>query len=243
MLRKAMGSDLIEAAEAAELLGVSHRSVHHFVRQGLLHPRYPRGRKLNAPALFHREEVAALAEVRERKLDFRQVAATALQAHVSARSLERRVEFLETLLGSKYATLSMEEEDVVAVYADARQASEAPPARVDEIMRWSSIFMGIGEEFLEALEAFTSDSEAWRVFLDLASATIRDAPLEDFAHDKELEMAYAYLKYARETMRRVVFFHVRNRYGERTANEFITTPEEDVHAGVLRLLGGVLGNH
>jgi hypothetical protein len=239
MREEAMGSDLIDVMEAAELLGVSHRSVHHFVRQGLLKPRYPRGRKLNAPELFLREEVSALVEARERKLDFRQVGTVALQAHASSRALERRVEFLEQLLGRSYATLPLDEEDVVALYSEAREGIEVPPTDVTSVMRWSGIFLSMSEEFLEVLTAITNDIEAWKVFLDLSSAMLRDAPLDVLAYDKELEAAYGYFKYARENMRRVLYFHVRNQYGPRTANHTLSLPEEDVHEGVLRLLGGV----
>ena len=239
MLEKVMGSSLIEVGEAAELLGVSHRSVHHFVRQGLLRPRYPRGRKLNAPEMFHREEVAALAEAREKKLDFQQITAAAMQAHASSRALERRVEFLEQLLGRSYASLSLEDDDVAAIYAEARQGAEVPPIDVAGVMRWSSIFLSIGEEFLERLTAVTGDEEAWRAFLDLSAAIIRDAPLDTFSYDKELEAAFGYFRYARENMRRVVYFHLRNCYGPQTASHFVKPLAGDAHTGVLNLLGGM----
>lgn len=239
MFRKVMGRDLIGVKEAAELLGVSPRSVHHFVRQGLLKPRYERGRGLNSPEMFSKEEVAALVEVRAEKVDFRSVMTAARQAHASTRSLERRVEFLEKLLGSGYRTLSLDPEDVTAVYASARMASEAPPVTVDGAMHWAQVFLSLGEEFLEELEAVTSDPEAWHVFLDLLSAMIRDAPLSHFAHDKELEAAYAHLKYAGENMKRTVYFHLRNRYGDVAANSFSA---KDAHSEVLRLLSGVFSN-
>lgn len=239
MLEKVMGSSLIEVEEAAELLGVSHRSVHHFVRQGLLRPRYPRGRKLNAPEMFHREEVAALVEARERKLDFHQITTAAMQAHASSRSLERRVEFLEQLLGRSYATLSLEEEDVSAIYAEARRGMEVPPLNVEGVMRWSAIFLSVGEEFLERLVAVTGDTESWRVFLDLSAAIIRDAPLDTFSYDKELEAAFGYFRYARENVRRVIYFHLRNCHGERAAAYIVKPKTNDAHAGVLNLLGGM----
>ncbi len=242
MFEKVMGSDLIEVAEAADLLGVSHRSVHHFVRQGLLRPRYPRGRKLNAPEMFHREEVAALAELRERKVDFQQVTAAAMQAHASTRALERRVEFLEKLLGHSRATLPVGEEEVAALYAEARRGIEVPPINVDGVMRWSSIFLSLSEEFLEQLVAVTGDEDAWRTFLDLAAAMLQDAPLDTFSYDKELEAAYGYFKYARESARRVIYFHLRNCHGPRTAAHVIRPPEEDAHAGVLNLLSGVFSS-
>jgi len=242
MREEAMGSDLIDVMEAAELLGVSHRSVHHFVRQGLLKPRYPRGRKLNAPELFLRDEVCALVEAREKRFDFRYTGTIAMQAHASSRALERRVEFLEQLLGRSFATLSLDEEDIVALYAEAKEGVEVPPIDVTGVMRWAGIFLSMGEEFLELLASATNDIESWKVFLDLSAAMLRDAPLDTLSYDKELEAAYGYFRYARESLRRVMYFHVRNQYGPQTAGRTLTVPKEDVHEGVLRLLGGVFRN-
>lgn len=240
MFRKVMGRDLIGVKEAAELLDVSPRSVHHFVRQGLLKPRYERGRGLNAPEMFHKEEVVALSEVRREKVDFKSVVAAARQAHASSRSLERRVEFLEKLLGHSIVTLSLEHDDVVSMYAAARAGIEVPPVTVDGVMHWSKIFLALGEEFLEELEAATSDPDAWSVFMDLSAAMLRDAPLDDFLHDKELEAAYGYFKYARENMRRAIYFHLRNRFGDQAARRF---GAQDSHSEVLRLLSGVFSPH
>lgn len=242
MREKTMGSDLIDVMEAAEILGVPYRSVHHFVRQGLLKPRYPRGRKLNAPVLFVREEIEALHDARKRSFDFTQVGTLALQAHASSRALERRVEFLEQLLGSAYHTLSLEEEDVISLYAQAKECAEFPIIEVDAIMYWSKVLLALGEEFLEVLSSMTNDEEAWHVFLDLSSALIREAPLDQLNYDKELEAAYGYLKYATINMRRTVYLHLHNRLGPRAAQKIIGKPQ-DVHEEVLRLLAGVLDKH
>lgn len=238
-----MGSDFIEVQEAAELLGVLPRSVYYLVRRGLLHPKYTHKKGLRSRRVFIKDEVLALAELRERKLTFQEVAAAAMQSHIAVRALERRVEMLEMLLNSRHSGLSLKEEDVIAVYASARQAIEAPPSIVEDIMHWASVFLSMGEEFLEAAEMFTGDAKAWKVFLDLGSATLRDAPLGDLVHDKELEAAYGYFRYARENLRRVALFHVRNRYGEKTARSIFTSPIEDAHVGVLRLLGGTFNSH
>jgi len=236
MVRKVMGRDLIEVKEAAELLDVSPRSVHHFVRQGLLKPRYERGKGLNAPERFHKEEVVALSEARREKADFKSVLASARQAHAASRSLERRVEFLEKLLGHSTVTLSLEHDDIISLYSAARLGIEVPPATVEGVMYWSKVFLALGEEHLEILEAATSDPEAWSVFMELSTAMLRDAPIDDFVHDKELEAAYGYFKYARENMRRAVYFHLRNRFGDQTARRF---GAQDSHSEVLRLLSGV----
>ena len=189
--------------------------------------------------MFLREEVAALAAAREKKLDFQKVGLVAAQAHASSRALERRVEFLEQLLGRSWATLSLAEDDVVSLYNEARDGIEVPPIKTEEVMRWAGVFLSMGEEFLDVLVAITGDVDAWRVFLDLAAAMLRDAPLDTLTYDKELEAAYGYFRYARENLRRVLYFHVRNHHGPQIAGRMVGTPDENVHEGVLRLLGGV----
>lgn len=244
MPEKFMGSDLIDAKEAGAILGLTPRSVHHQVRQGLLRPQYPSGRKLNAPELFSRAEVESLAEARDNGLGLPQLSSMAVRSYAASRSLERRVAVLEQLLGTGAPVLSTREEDVHSMYLEARDVRRAAPAAsVEQVMRWAGIFIAIGEEYLDVMEHVTGDTGAWQVLMDVGGAFVKDAPIEQLAQDKELEAAYGYLQFSRKNLRQVCYFHVRCREGPHVAARLLAPSSEDMHAGVFRLVASVFGAH
>jgi MerR-like DNA binding protein len=227
-----MGNNgFVTAEEAGNILGVKTGEVHYLVRRGLLRPRYlrPRGKG----AVFSPEEVSALAEVRERgRLDLRGVQNTAAQAFALARQLSRRVEFLESMLGYQSHPMPTDEEQVIALYARAQDEQQDPPETVAGILEWARLFVAMGEEFLDLVEAYTNDEAAWKVFMDLSEILLINAPIERFNFDKELEAAYGYLDVGRRNLRNVSFFYVRNRFGTRRANEMFDKAS-DCHANIL----------
>ncbi len=242
MPEKFMGSDLISAKEAGAILGLTPRSVHHQVRQGILHPQYPRGRKLNAPELFSRAEVEALAEVRAKGMGMPQLTSMAVRSYATSRALERRVEVLEQLLGADTVRLPTEEGEVHALYLEACDVRQAPPAEdVRQVMRWTGIFIALGEEYLDIMEHVTGDTNVWQVLMDVGAAFVRDSPIDKFPTDKELEAAYGYLQFSRKNLRQVCYFHVRQREGPHIAGRLLSPGSEDMHAGVFRLLASVFG--
>lgn len=227
-----MGSNqLISAKEAAAILGLSVASINHLVRQGMVQPVYSKDRRLSERG-YRREEIAALAEARERGLNLPRVASMAARSYATARALEHRVDRLEQVLGIGANPLPLDEESVLALYAEASDRLR-PPRKLDEITRWTRTFLAMGEEFFELLEAYTGDEDGWAVFMDYARAALEAEP-ED-AHI-EMKQAYELLFAARNHLRNVSFVYTRNKYGARKANSIF---HGDEHEHILRIAEGM----
>jgi hypothetical protein len=240
MRYRAMGSNcLITVGEAAALLGISERTVRYHVKQGHLQPRYSRQEGVKAAMMFHREEVAAAAEVWGERLDYAGLMSRSVQATALGRSLERRVEHLEELVGAQFTTAPTDEESVRSIYLEAKDDRAAPPADTERIGFWTRFFMSVGEEFFDVLEAYTSNEKSWEVFHDLSRAIAEEAPL-DLSPEPELLAAYQSFERARRNLRQVLFFHLQSRHGTKDAVRMF---EEDVpsHERILRFLSATPG--
>lgn len=218
-----MGSNqLISAKETAAILGLSVASINHLVRQGMLQPVYSKDRRLN-DRRYRKDEVAALAEARERGLNLPRVASMAARSYATARALEHRVDRLEQVLGIGMSPLPLDEESVLALYAEASDRLR-PPKKLEDLSRWTRIYLSMGEEFFELLEAYTGDEEGWVVFMDFARATMEAQPEEA---DPEVKQAYEMLLAARNHLRNVCFIYARCKYGVRKANRVFHGDEHD----------------
>jgi hypothetical protein len=232
-----MGSKpLIPIEEAARILDTSVDNVRSFMRRGILRPQYPKGKGWRKEFLFHAEEVSALAEVREMKLTPDKVASFAVRGYVAARSLERRIEMLEQLIEARTRALPVDEESVIALYQKGMDALGYTPVEKSELVEWASIFIAMGEEFFEALEAYTDNGEAWWVLYQLARNISAATPVDQLYQDVELEAAYRYFEAARRHFYRVVYFHVRCRFGVRTANRIFEERPNDYHEEILNII-------
>ncbi len=235
MRYRTMGSNcLITVKEAASLLGLTEWTVRYHANRGHLHPRYPKDRGLQAPMMFHREEIAAAAEVWGKQLDYAGLMSRSVQAYALSRSLERRVQHLEELIDAKFTAAPTDEEDVRSIYLEAKDDLEAPPADPERLGYWTRFFMSVGEEFFDVLEAYTSNEKSWEVFHDLSRAIAEEAPL-DLSRDPELQAVYRGFERARRNLRQVIFFHLRSRHGSKDAMKMF---QEDVnsHEKLLRFL-------
>lgn len=232
MLTSGMGSNsLISPAEAAKLLNTDRRGLRRLVKGGFL-----REHAHSDKPAYHREEVAALRETRESRLSPRRVASYAARAYAAARSIERRVEMLEAVFDLKARCIPCDEESAIALYVEAQEALEFPPSRVDDVLRWASVFLAIGEEFLDLLEAYTDDDECWRPFYDLSQRMLAEKPTELFFYDKILETAYGFLEASVRHITSVCFFHVRQRAGVNTANRIFHEEPSDEYEELLAII-------
>lgn len=227
------GDDLIPIHEAARILGVTVNQVYHMVRVGKLRPRYDKAKGLNGPAYYRRDEVGSLIEAKERGMSPAKVSRLAVRAYACSRTLERRMELLEQVVGARLPPLPVDEEEVLALYAQARDDLEKPPADIAAILAWTRVFIAAGEEFFDTLEAYTGDEEAWMVFFDLARTLEERMPREQFAIDKELETVNGYLMVGRKNLRVAIFFHIRNKLGPQAANRLFHSTAVDIHEDVL----------
>lgn len=234
---QSMGSKpLIPIEEAALILDTSVDNVRVMMRKGILRPHFPKGKGFRKEILFHGEEISALAEVREMKLSPDKLASFAVRGYVAARSLERRIEMLEQLMGARAQVLLTDEESVVALYEKGMDALGYTPTGVGEILEWANILIAMGEEFFEALEAYTDDEEAWWVFHQLIRNIDAETPVEQLYQDPELEAAYRYFGASRRHFLRLAYFHIRSSFGVRAANRVFEEHPNDFHEEVLNII-------
>jgi hypothetical protein len=240
MGRNAMGStreDLITAEEAAESLGVSTAMIHKMTTRGLLSPVDFGKRRLK---YFRRAEVAAVASIRMTKLDLATTANMAVRALALAQSNDRRLDELSSILGLQGTSLSLEENEVVALFIktqDALKEDCAPTA--SEIREWAKVFLRISEEYLRVVVLHTAAPEPWKPFMLLGEKLAEEAPREKFSKDDLLTASYGFLEVARRHLRHVAYFYIRNERGAPTANKKFP----NVEGGVDELMIGLLFLH
>jgi hypothetical protein len=156
----------------------------------------------------------------------------AARSYAASRALEHRVERLEAVLGIGMAPLPLDEESVLALYAEASNKLQ-PATSLEDLTRWTRTLFSIGEEFFELLEAYTGDEDGWVVFMDFVRATLEAAPVEV---EVEMKQAYEMLLAARNHLRNVSFSYVRNKYGARKAGHLF---HGDAHDEVLKIVDGM----
>lgn len=234
---KGMGSDtLIDGAAAADILGVGKSMVDHLVRQGWLRPIYtPESRRKR---LYRREEVAALAEVREQDtFDIQKIASMAQQAFAAARQMERRVELMERAFGRSAWPLKLDEESVMQTYCRARHNTQHPPDPEDlkSVLEWAQILMAVDQNYFDLLEAYSGDEECWRCFMDVGEVISLNAPIKDLKWNIEAKAVYGYLDVGNRNVRNVSFFFVRSRFGVSVAAESFRF-DDSLHADMMSVL-------
>lgn len=210
MPRMSMGTNDISAKEAAEILGVSTARVYQMKREGRL-------RSVGKPdqdTRFSREEVCAVAEVREEgypRLD--EVQEQLVQARAHNRMLERRLESLERMMGLRSRLVGRDKMEVVGLCFKAQEALKEQTMNVVDTREWREVFLGIHEEFFDLVEAYTGDAEPWRLFVTLAKKVYEDAPPLGELYDEELVATKAELEVARRNVRAAAWMYLYHRRG------------------------------
>jgi hypothetical protein len=225
---------VITLSEAAEILDVSVRQVRNYITDGTLVPTYPEGRKLNAPILVSREDVAALAEFLGTRMGIAELASIARRAYVSSRSLERVVRRINTIMGANIPIPNLGKEEILETYLKIEQALEDDHVlTADEVTEWARVFYAAGEEYFEAVAEHTASPEPWKNFLALASKLKKEAPT--YTADSELTIAFNYIAVATRFMRQAAYFYVRNKHGLRVAGRMFPETADDIVAPVLAM--------
>lgn len=232
MTYKRSVDDLVTVKEAAEILEISEKQVRSYIRDGSLAAQYPEGRKLSAPTMIHREELAGLAEFLRSDMSIPKLMAIARRAHIASRSLERVVRRINAATGANVPIADLSKEAVVATYLQVEEALEEYKVRSpEEITRWSRVFLAAGEEYFEAVAQHTGDQQPWKKFLDLAVRIRKEAPVT--IADTELSTAYGYFAAAARFMRQAAYFYVRNHHGLPVASSLFPETADDLVAPVL----------
>jgi hypothetical protein len=229
-----MGMDkTVSYAEAAKLLGVQTAAVGYLVRSGIIRP-IETGHNFKRRLLVR--EVAALAEVRGKKLTLPEVAGLALRAYALSKGNDQVIQELCHLLGVNHHALETTQEAVLALYLRARDTLtdlEQPDA--EQVLEWARIFLAMNEGYLKLTEDHTANETPWQPFLAAAQKLSEEAPRHLFGARKELESAYGYLEAARRHLRHLAYFYVRDKSGARTANKAFDM-QGDYSAPIVSLL-------
>lgn len=213
--------DLVSLPTAARMLRVTARTVHAMCRQGLLDPIYKEGRSLK---YFPVQEIAALAELRQQKMDLPAVATIAMRAFVTAKANERRLDELFRILGLKRKVLETTATEVASVYEQAIKATDIDRMpTIHELEDWAGTFYAIDEAYLRLVAQCTASEEPWKVFLDLATKLANNRKWEYFNAVPELRAAYDQLEAARRHLRIVSYMFCRESKGVQLANNLFGT--------------------
>ena len=228
-----MGSDtnLITATEAAEILGVSVAQVHVVHRNGLLEALHPPGTRKNnlTGKLFRRDDVVILRDAREQTAgaSTARLKQLALQAIVTSRRVEHRLAELTNYLGLEDHSLSLERDDVVALYTRMNELGQDHTMVVHEdLVPWSRQLLGVTAEFLGLVEQHTGDKEPWRVFMRAGKSLTLNCSAGSSAR--------MYVDHACANLRNVAYFYIRGVYGVRVANKMF--PKEGYSTELIRTM-------
>lgn len=225
---------LVNSHEAAEILGLSARSLKRLVKKGMLHPIHTDKLK---PYSFLEHEVVALAEARkDKRMGFREVQAMSKQAYATARSTEKVLQQVIRFLGIDIPRLSLNPEDVRALHlrAEDAQVMDFYPTAT-EVLGWARIFQAIDDNYLDMVKQVSRVDEPWKAYLDLATLLDTRAPEHVLSADAELKVAVGCVSAARRNLRNVTYFYIRQQYGKRVAARAIPHITADVDEEVIAL--------
>lgn len=238
MGQNTMGSereDLITSEEAAELLNVHVSMIHKMSTTGLLSPVMLRGNK-RVQRFYRRSEIAAVASLQLMKLDLSTAANIAIRALAQAQTNERRLEEVRALLGLTGGTLSLREQEVVALHIKVQDDLNAGRASAEEVRDWAKIFLSISEEYLKVVAHHTAAEEPWKAYMLLGDKLSEEAPRGMFSTDKMLEASYSLLEASRKHLRQVSYFYVRNNDGRSAASAQFPGVNGDIDEVLIGLL-------
>jgi hypothetical protein len=199
------------------MIGLSVEALHSMSRRGIIQPIYPdpKGGKH-----FRANDLSALAEVRDRKMDLSGAAELAMQAYVISRSNEKRIDDLYESLGFDRPELGVTEQEVVALHIQAKEAFFHPLSTDPTSVRdWAKTLYAIDEPYLDLVRRYVGTEEPWRIFMELGREILVKAPKDSFPLNPDLQSAHGYLRTAYNNLRSVSYFFCRTHYGDTAANQ------------------------
>lgn len=221
--------DLVPFREAARMLNLVPTTLHKMASRGIIQPVY---RNSGREKYFSQHDISALAEIIERKIDMASVADIAMQAYVTAKSNDRRLDDLYHLLGFRRPKLGTTESEVIALFIRTQDTvNDMEPEDAELVHEWAGIFYSVDEAYLNLVHLHTGIEEPWVVFLNLANAFVNQMPAHSFSVNPPLKSAYAYLAMSRDVLRSASYYYCRVRVGAKRANEafrHVDDPIEDV---------------
>jgi hypothetical protein len=235
--RPSSDPDLLSAREAARLIGVGTPHFRSLARDYGLAPVWPDG--TGGPCLFHKEDVFALAELREKRYGLAEVSALSLQNNARLRALERQIQELSSLLGAVTLRLPHEPDGVRALVAEAKARTCTNPSNLspESLKLWGARLRAIDDGYLRLIAEVLATDEPWRPFYELADKLVALVLQRKPDDSPRLRQAFGWLLHARDVFRATAYFYVRGRFGRRTAADLFN--ERDVDDQVIAL--GTIG--
>lgn len=211
------------------MLNISKASLQRYAKRGIIASFYIDSGRVRH---FKMHDLSAFAESLEKQIDLRSVADISMQAYVTSKSNERRLDELYYLLGFDKPTLGTTEEEVIALHIRAQETIHITEyLEGKSVHEWAGVFYAIDEAYLNLVKIHTSSEEPWTTYLDLANKMIETMPTHLFATNQPLKSAYAYLATSRDNLRSAAYFSCRTAVGMRKANKAFNhadDPIEDV---------------
>ena len=234
MLADGTDTDLVDTAEAAEMLGVGLRMFQSIVQGGAIAPYTKRGRQ----QLFKPLDIQTLKELRRGDTSLSGLIIEARRSAIESRSLRKELDLIKAYLGVNFPTLSLEREAVIDLVLRVEDAvrEKRLPSR-DELLEWARTFHGITEAYLEAVALYVDTQEPWRGFVSLGWHLCSSQP-QNTRPDRELETIYALVHAGVRIMRQASYFYVIAKKGRTIANSLFHEASATIHDEVL-LLGYV----
>ena len=213
---------LLTHSEAAVILGVSRRTLWRMVSKGFIFPAETADYRMEAK--FREDEVYALVELRMRRLDMPSIAAMAMQAQASTRTVNDKLEQICALLGLQDQHLGTDEESIFTLYIRTRAAlrEDLLTWRTGAIMEWAATLNAIDETYLALVEHYTTGDSPWEFFLQLANEVML---CRVNATDPNTDFAFSCMDAARKNLRCIAYFYVLRKRGYNAACRTFTKDE------------------
>lgn len=192
-----MSTTYMSQTDAANVLGVTTRTIRSYTKTGLLRRTKTADGKLlgvEASDVYELAEARAVRDETISAIGLRKMAQQMARLRADVDTLMRIMDTKNVPLG---ITAEYARDLVAAAQAHLAQSSWA----VDEINAWSNIFLRLTEEDLEILPT----THGWVPLLKLAGRMltfVRNSP--DYASDLELQKQYAALSEGRSRLREAI---------------------------------------
>lgn len=194
-----MGSDFLSFDEAADRLGRSTRSVHLYVKQGLI-----RKERRAGEILLRKEDVEQLAL----EQDTDQPALTRrnfLSLIARVQRLERDMTVVRKTLNIQTEPFRPEKEEAVNLHRAAETAIAAGRWDTQQAVFWAGVFERLDEVALEVIGEAVGTDQPWKVFFQLCHSLMKRVSYQpDFKVNLELQQAHLALDEARKKLRAII---------------------------------------
>lgn len=194
-----MGRDFCTVEEAAALLKRSVRSVHAYVRKGMLRKTSEDGR-----SVLLRSDVERLSDTLSNSKP-PPTASELWDLVAKVRRMEMDLTVLKRMLGVDLDPLRPEPSQCLALYGAAKAARLSSPWKPQEVRLWAGLFPRIDEVVLGEVARASGSREPWEPFFSLCLDQIRFcASRPDYDHSLEWQELHRLLMSAKERMRSAI---------------------------------------